>query len=492
MAFDPSSRYQDRVESCSDVYQNPYRQDRDSARAYHVLQVQRNHSTDTLETKQQQLERNLLNQFQRNQFRLPLGKLIIIGQIGQFLILAITLPTYMFFYGAPKWLLEQSLPRLSRLVDREGERLEKFIMITSEWSSSLFKAGIARIQLLFKSKPKKPRAMKEGDNLFRLLAKDVGARLIECKKAFQAISKQFTVAVEVLVPIIGDILKSMQVAIASAYERLQQMILKRLNEAYLLAAEQLQRSLKNAQIHFKKPLDTLKRGLKTFSETISKRLESMGERFLHFIKQVQDISLRIYFPLSRIVKAAVVVPGQSMANGLVKRVEETVKVVLKGWQWVQGVVHAGLMGIARSTRPLLEGAERLATQLTIQLMSYYKKVARQLHRFIGNIYRLGQVFGSRWNKFWDRRHQKFNHHFEQAKKQVKKWIGTAGRAYRRLKMEMKLLPSRLHRGLIMFIMWAYQMLKKMLWNLRVGLTWVKIIMGHSLEVLRARLSIRHQ
>jgi predicted PurR-regulated permease PerM len=112
----------DSLRSC-DLYSNPYDARLQSHPALIKQRAQRFDPKDTMTCAQAKLEKDI---FQRLQ-SLPLGKLMIIGQIGKYLFLAIVLPPYIFCYGIPKWLLTEGLPKVydvtTRIVRRISDKI---------------------------------------------------------------------------------------------------------------------------------------------------------------------------------------------------------------------------------------------------------------------------------------------------------------------------------------------------------------------------------
>lgn len=110
-----------------DMYDNPYNTQM-QAHPSIVKQRQESHaSKDSISSSQTKLERELFETFKQQGMQLFSGKFFLIGQAGKFAFLAIMLPTYLFFYGIPKWMLTEAAPTIynftKRILTNAGSKL---------------------------------------------------------------------------------------------------------------------------------------------------------------------------------------------------------------------------------------------------------------------------------------------------------------------------------------------------------------------------------
>ena len=92
----------DTISSANTYYNNQYRFDPGVMQGYQ--KIHQREMKDTLETKQQRLERHLETQFQLNQ-QVPGGKIVIIAMVGKYAILALVMPPVYLLYEGPRWIL---------------------------------------------------------------------------------------------------------------------------------------------------------------------------------------------------------------------------------------------------------------------------------------------------------------------------------------------------------------------------------------------------
>lgn len=146
----------DSISSSKSYYSNPYRSDLDYSKGYYKSVIEKERTQDRIESSQQKIEEKLLTQFRQNQFRLPLGKFVIIGQIGKYIILAVMLPPYIFLYGMPKWLFEQTMPWAVAGFTLTSKWVKELIASTER----LFALSARKIRLAFSKKEKKASHLK--------------------------------------------------------------------------------------------------------------------------------------------------------------------------------------------------------------------------------------------------------------------------------------------------------------------------------------------
>lgn len=110
-----------------DLYDNPYNT---QMQAHPAIVKQRQETfavQDSISSSQKKLEKELFESFKQFSMQMFSGKFFIIGQAGKYAFLAIMLPTYLFFYGIPKWLLTEAAPVVydftKRIVSHAGSKI---------------------------------------------------------------------------------------------------------------------------------------------------------------------------------------------------------------------------------------------------------------------------------------------------------------------------------------------------------------------------------
>ncbi len=149
--FDSTSRYKDKIQSCSDAPMNAYRQDpwaMQAHRAYHTK------TRDTVETSQQRLERNFMERFKNGDFSIRSGKMLLLAQLSKGIVVILFLPPFFVFVLAPKWAVKTVLPVLSKALEIAGESGSRIFARVSAWNADVFAFIQHRLLSKFKRKSK--------------------------------------------------------------------------------------------------------------------------------------------------------------------------------------------------------------------------------------------------------------------------------------------------------------------------------------------------
>jgi phage-related protein len=121
--------YHNSLKRC-DLYDNPYNT-RLQAHPAIIKQRQEIQNSDTIGSAQVKLEKEIFKTFQQNSLHFLSGKMFVIGLVGKYAFLAIMLPTYLFFYGIPKWLLTEAVPNIfgfsKRVLSQVGSKISSGI-----------------------------------------------------------------------------------------------------------------------------------------------------------------------------------------------------------------------------------------------------------------------------------------------------------------------------------------------------------------------------
>lgn len=135
----------DTISSANTYYNNQYRFDPGVMQGYQ--KIHQREMKDTIETKQQRLERHLETQFQLNQ-QVPGGKVVIIAMVGKYAILALVMPPVYLLYEGPRWILITIQPFVLIAFEKAGA----FLLRISTFGVEFF-TGLSK-KLLFFKKPK--------------------------------------------------------------------------------------------------------------------------------------------------------------------------------------------------------------------------------------------------------------------------------------------------------------------------------------------------
>jgi predicted translin family RNA/ssDNA-binding protein len=124
--------------------------------------------TDTIESTQQRLNRQIFERLQNGGLRLPHESYVAVVQVGKFLVLAIMLPPYLLVYGLPRWILVSALPQIFLGIKNEMLRMGRFLFEISKQIADIMK-GILEQMLGDALK----MARHQARNFFGLLSKNL-------------------------------------------------------------------------------------------------------------------------------------------------------------------------------------------------------------------------------------------------------------------------------------------------------------------------------
>lgn len=137
--------FEDTITSASSYYNNQFRNDPGYVHGY--AKIHKSEPKDTIETKQQRLERHLEAQLHLNQ-QVSGGKIVLFAQVGKYAILALVMPPVYLFYEGPRWILITIQPFIEIAFEKTGV----FLLIISTFAID-FWAGLGK-KLQFFKKPK--------------------------------------------------------------------------------------------------------------------------------------------------------------------------------------------------------------------------------------------------------------------------------------------------------------------------------------------------
>lgn len=138
----------DTISSC-ETYSNPYdyRPHADFQRARQNLTQPIISGSDKLESEQAKFERQLIEKFQNNQFSMfrteNLGGVI---QGGKFMLIAVVMPAYLFLFGLPRWIFQNSVPPLINLLVNAAEKVQGMSRFLSSWAHQMYEAVANKIE----------------------------------------------------------------------------------------------------------------------------------------------------------------------------------------------------------------------------------------------------------------------------------------------------------------------------------------------------------
>lgn len=482
MSFDPSSRYQDRIESSASIYNNPYRCDPAPARAYESLQRKKPKREDSSETEQQRLERQLMSEFQRNNFRLPLGRFVVIAEAGKFLVLAILLPPYIFFYGMPKWMLEQVAPPIQQTIKAIEAGIEKIGLRISAWKGDVFAFVSERLRLRKKKGERKKRAVREGDNLFKLFYKDMRPYMQAFREQMHALYAQVSHRGKSFLKVLKE----------ESYNLFQQSLknFSSLTTPFVKFGSYLQNGMTHyfelVNFYLKK---SFKEALKLSRSTFDKGKEIAKKMYEPF-QWIQRSTTAVLMPLILLFPPFAAFVEKKVQGALTRSFELSAKplsvlrsITVQSGQILREKLAQGIRSVWKLFTPVKRNFQRT---LKIAMDAFVKrqkefienlqKVAHQIKRIVpplkGIILKIGSNVLKRGNDF-----------LKKSKEQAKRGCALFKKGAKWAMAEFQTLPKRIVSVLKRFLLWLYRMLKKMTWGIRIALTWAKILTIHAIKNL---------
>lgn len=479
MSFDPSNRYQDRIESSASVYNNPYRLDSAPARAYETLQknVRRK---DSKETEQERLERHLLGEFQRNHFRLPAGRFVIIAEAGKYLVLAILLPPYIFFYGMPKWMLEQVSPPLKQSVEVIGNWIEKTFLRISAWTMDVFAIASERIRNLRK-KEKRKKPVREGDNLFKLFYKDL-------KPYGEALKMHFQTFTEYLQNRIQDLFNKSKLLANGVLERVQKNIFstKVLIEKWISNFSDAFSAFDKVRSWLKKSSQRVNDGIDTVYEASKDRLKKVyasiqiaGERAIELFKPV---AIALLPPLIRL-QSQFSKFGNKAFDSARKPIQVIREIAMQSSALVQEKCSSAIQWLLNRQMPFKTEFQRGINKVFNLFLEYRKKTLEKCLAIWKWSKRLAQPIKRKLLQWKEKARDKAKQFFQKSKDLAKRGCTIFKNGAKWTLAELHILPKRVFFSMKKLLLWMYRMLKKLLWAIRILLTWAKILTIHAIKNL---------
>lgn len=191
MSFNRTQRYQDTITSSAKTHHNAFRQDPWASKSY---MAQKSGQADSLETNQQKMERELLDKFRQNHFRLSSGGITLLAHLGKGLVLILIMPPYFLFVKAPKFLMMGLYPAVALIKNT----ILPFTGRVSAWTGDVFAIAYQRMLTMLRKlrMPKWPKLkVKKTEipfkNHFKKFDEALTKRLEQAMHLFQKVRNPF-------------------------------------------------------------------------------------------------------------------------------------------------------------------------------------------------------------------------------------------------------------------------------------------------------------
>lgn len=494
MGFNPSDRYQDRIESSAKAYNNPYRQDPGQMRAYEALHPNKMILKDSIETSQQRLERHLLAQFRQNHFKLPNGNFMMVVNVGKYMVLAIILPTYYTLYVIPKFLIIKTFPVFAQMFSVFIPFVQKHMNNISAWTADVFGIVAKRLLAMFKFKSSKSKQKREGDNLFQLLAKDLSLKWEHWKQPLMSKINFVKNLHKTVLNLLKKMKNQAQNKILAQYNKIAQFfknvglnIHKAIIARPLKMLKNLQNRLKQIPNVLKMPFVALQKMAIKLREKIKERVKeavkTVTKPFVQLATGIQNIALAIASPLVNFYKEKIVKPFKKGVEAVKKSVQVVQKRMEESAHWVKTQVASQVQMVANVGMGIATFSQKIVNT-TLEKMNHYQvKFVDKLRGVYRAVKRMFDPLKGFVQRIMDESKQQAKKQFAKFKKHLETAVKKAKQAGLWTVEQVRLMPSRMYGWMKRFLAWTVRMTKKVLWSIRVGLTWTKIWVNYSIQRL---------
>lgn len=476
MSLDTSDRYRDSISSSDAYYSNPYRGDHDYIKGYqqksNQIKIQ-----DSLESSQQQIEKRILEKFRQNQFRLPLGRYAIIGQIGKYFIFAVLLPPYIFFYGMPKLLIEQMIPWLGGGYKFAAKKLKKLTITIA----SFLALAAQKIKTL---RPKKKIRSPDKEYLFKIILSDLRKKWSESQERLKSLLKPYQESYQKLMRNLGEFFQKRIDRLKTIYHKFSEKW-QRLNRAFFS-------TLKNKTLKLRQRIEKIKsrleKPLKEIRQATKKVFEKIKEPIIATLNQMAHLF---------VTSSNMVI---SFLPFFTKPVVITGKLAAKGYHLVKGIYKSAANwlkeGFKAATQPIVKAVAAAAQKTVEKLQKTFEKVSRPISAALKFIFEKSKNLILTLQKITKKPLKRGKEFSEKAKEFLKtKYIAILKQVKKGaevFKIWAKNLPWKLWNFFVRLIKAVLRLtlffLKKGFYYSQVSLAWSRILCRHFWHTLSEHLS----
>lgn len=374
---------------------------------------------DGMESMQQRLNREILSNFLSNNFRLPNEKFVLVGQLGKGMFLAIVLPTYIFFYGAPKWLGQVLLPKMQN----GTMSLLSYLRSVSKWISgnaiSLGNTFKTPLLLLYAQIQRVHKTVTEALNKARESIKAQLARIASpFIRAGEAVTNAYQRAIKVLDNTVLRHIRAAQSylqgraeatkqAIDNVYQPIATWIASKFNKAAEISKE--------ITSWMREKAERVTETAKQWAQQPLQQLNQLLHGMVHFFQQIPKpqtnwgkSQLKAIIERAKIIQEAIVKFAENAATRVQQLAAATVNYVQNVGQYSLQLMQAIQNPILAWGRPHLERFlqaierfQRMVQSIHRTLEAYRERLARHLKRFAKRLKQIAD-FGQRGaRRFWE-------------------------------------------------------------------------------------------
>ena len=463
----------DTISSANSYYNNQYRIDPGFVRGCRALQ--KREVKDTLETKQQRLERHLETKFNLNQ-QVPSGKVVLFAQVGKYAILAFVMPPFYLFYEGPRWILVTVQPLFLIAFEKAGAVL----LIISTFGVN-FWARIGKKLRFFKKT--KDVIKNKVSSLSQFFLNKIGVLGQKLYHGFQPVNQ----AIKKLKERLAN-LKEKRASFVHFFKTLPHVLRKKIEtrkDAFKQALKEkiavLMNSLKQVQIPFialekalnpvisfaKRQLENVINPILRISSTALTASKHTVEKVLNQARAFKEMLMVLLRPVLKAIEV-------SLKNSI-KHVEKILsrlkKVSADQLKVLVNFLKAGVTAMVPMQNGIIQIGEFTKTA-GLNLLQKGGLVFDRLKKMQPVIKRVIQTLFGEGKKG-----------FTKFKQVVKSFLTTVKKVLFLSLKKCEKLPSKLAAFWKKIQKWIVNLVKRIIWALRVAYAWSKIILRYSLAHL---------
>lgn len=430
---------------------------------------------DGMETTQQKLNREILSNFLSNNFRLPSEKFMLVGQLGKGMFLTIMLPTYIFFYGAPKWLAQTLLPKLGEGMKNGAMSLLGYLHAVSKWLSegtqslgSTFKTPLLRLQAHIQRVHK---TVQEVLNKAREAIKAQLARIaLPFVRAGEAVANAYARAVKVVDETVFSRIRAAQSYLQGRAEAAKQTIDNTFQPIAAWIAPKFNKAAqvsKDVTAWMREKADRVAETAKQWAQQPIQQATQLLHGMIQLFQQIPKpqtnwgkSQLKAIIERAKIIQEAVV----KFAERAAARVQQLATTAVN---YVQNAGQYSLQLMQAIQTPILAwGRPHLARFL--QALHRFQKMVQAIHRTL-EAYR-----------------ERLARHLKRLAKRVKQIADFGQRGARRFWEECKKLPARGKRAIKQTIEFIRHAKNSFVYFIRLLIAWIWVLFKVGMLLVRER------
>lgn len=464
----------DTISSANSYYNNQYRVDPGFVRG--CREIEKRQVKDTLETKQQRLERQLETRFNLNQ-QVPSGKIVLFVQVGKYAILAFVMPPFYLFYEGPRWVLITIQPLFLVVFEKAGA----ILLLISTFAMD-FWAGVGKRLQFFK----KPKDILK--NKFKTLAQVLLKRIVvlgrKIDQVFQPITRTLQKMQHYLVKVQEK--RASFILSLKIFPRLMQkkfkekkdiykQTLKEKTAALLVALKQvqipfiaLQKVLNPVAIFAKNQFVNVVNPILKVTSTCLSTSKAIVNKL---INQSKDLGNMLSVPFNHVVKAVEIPLKNAIKHA--ERIVSTLrkKVSIQAEALVNMVQTVTVAAITPMQKTFVQIGE-FSKGTGLNLIQKGKLIFERLKRMQPIVKRVIEALRDGGKKGFT----KFKQISDSSMRSIKKVLVFCFEKCEKLPAGLSAFWKKLKK-------WLARLSKRIVWVLRLTLAWTKIILRYSLSHL---------